>query len=260
METNKFYDIHFHAMDLSHANLTAFTTRILNDKNIDLEKLEKRGIVWYFILYILMNIPKKLWKGIINLPKTIIDKIKSIFKNKQKAQVSINKIRNLLSFMESSIKYDFLIVEHFLKSKTPIVLANNEFEINDITYNKIVLCPLIMDFGYKNIDNKNIFYNIPPQKPITSQIKDLFEAIETYYNNEISIKKENGRIKFDIKEVEIDKSEKLFEICPFMGLNTKNYNYDEIKDMLDKYFGDFDENDSLISSQKKLYKKMGDFY
>ena len=168
METNKFYDIHFHAMDLSHANLTAFTTRILNDKNIDLEKLEKRGIVWYFILYIVKNIPVKLWKGIINLPKTIIDKIKSIFKNKQKAQVSINKIRNLLSFMESSIKYDFLIVEHFLKNKTPIVSVNNEFEINDITYNKIVLCPLIMDFGYKNIDNKNIF--------ITSRRKNLLQA------------------------------------------------------------------------------------
>ena len=44
-----------------------------------------------------------------------------------------------------------------------------------------------------------------------------------------------------------------------MGLNTKNYNYDEIKDMLDKYFGDFDENDSLISRQKKLYKKLGEF-
>ncbi|GAH83662.1 unnamed protein product, partial [marine sediment metagenome] len=49
METKKFYDIHYHAMDLSHANLTAFITRILVDKNIDIEKLEEKGVFLYFM-------------------------------------------------------------------------------------------------------------------------------------------------------------------------------------------------------------------
>ncbi|GAH85893.1 unnamed protein product, partial [marine sediment metagenome] len=170
-----------------------------------------------------------------------------------------NKIRNLLSFMESSINFDFLIIEYFLKTKAPVVSANNEITIDDTTYNKIVLCPLIMDFGYKNIDNKNIFYNVPPQKPVTSQIIDLFKAIETYYNNEIAIKKENKRNKFDVKEVKIDKSEKLFEIYPFMGINPDNYKYTRIEEMLNKYFSDFSKKDTKQERQRKLYEKMGNF-
>lgn len=257
MNTKKFYDIHFHAMDLSHANVTAFVNRLINEDNLLNRELIKE------LLKKNLGFWKKLLTFIIPfMPYSILSK--KIYRaihlgiKKEGFSKKLNKIRNLLSFMESSIMYDFLIVEYFLK-KEKVVSKENQLSIGNKSYNKIVLCPLIMDFGYKNMNNENIFYNIPPQKPITSQIKDVFESINTYYNKEIDIINKNGITKFNISQSTKDKSKKLFEIYPFMGINTQHYDYDEIDGMLNKYFGDFNKNDSSINRQEKLYKKMGEF-
>ena len=237
METNKFYDIHFHTMDISHANITAFMKRMVSIK-----------VICNFI-----------WELLKNLPGTLLNWILSRFKKEQKSKMSIIKAFNLLSFMESSIQYDFLVVDHFLKNKNAIVSKNNEFSINEITYNKIVLCPLIMDFGYKNIISDKIFYNIPPQKPITDQITDLFKAIHNYYNKEIEVIEDNGNTKLNITPSDVNKSKKLFEIYPFMGLNSIHYSCNEIKAMLAKYFRDFQGKDTVKERKEKLYKAMGEF-
>lgn len=260
METKKFYDIHFHAMDLSHANITAFINCFIEDhKNLLNQKLIKETLkktIGFWKKLILPIIPFSY------LSKTLFNEIQNVLKEGEILN-KINKIRNLLSYMESSIMYDFLVVEYFLKhgknGKSKLVSADNKLQINKETYEKMVICPLIMDFGYMNIDNDHIFYNIPPQKPITSQIKDLFKAIGTYYNNDISINEVNGRIKFESKKIDFDKSRKLFEIYPFMGINPANYKYSEIKEMLNKYFSDFNKNDTKEERQRKLYEKMGTF-
>ena len=44
-----------------------------------------------------------------------------------------------------------------------------------------------------------------------------------------------------------------------MGINTSNYDYDKIKEMLDKYFGHFSSNDSPEKRQQMLFDKMGRF-
>jgi hypothetical protein len=162
--------------------------------------------------------------------------------------------------MESSILYDFLILEHFLKTKDKIVNDNNEFTVADNNYNKIVLCPLIMDFGYKSMENKNdIFYDIPPRKPITSQIEDLFASISTYYKKDLHINDTGTRTKFKVEDTTQKKEDKLFEIYPFMGINTKNYTLLEIKKMLSKYFSNFASTDTMEQRETKLLKKMGTF-
>lgn len=251
-----FYDIHFHAMDLSHANITAFIGRFIDENNDVISKQSIKN-------FLKQNIG--FWKKLVlpfvsfNLLSKKLEKSLKETINSQETKNKLNNIRNLLSFMESSILYDFLIVDYFLKNINPIINQNNTFKINsDLEFNKIVLCPLIMDFGYKNIDNPEIFYNIPPQKPITSQIKDLFAAIKTYYDNDITIRSGN-RDKFSIKPTNINKDNKLFEIYPFMGINTKNYNYVEIENMLDKYFNDFLKHDTATTRRQKLYNKMGSF-
>lgn len=261
MTPNKFYDIHYHALDLSHANITAFLSRILEEKKIKLDKLEKNGTVLYFLGYMFKNLPLYIGRVLIKFPCYIYNRIRSIFAERSKgSKVSVNKIRNLLSFMESSIEYDFLIVEYFLKNSNPIVSDNNEFSFNNEKFNKIVLCPLIIDFGYKNIDDKNLFYNIPPQKPITSQIKDLFNAISTYYTKSLTICKSSTPMKkFEVNDIQTDKGERLFEIYPFMGINTKNYEYTKVKEMLDKYFANFRKEDTIEERRNKLYAQMGEF-
>ncbi len=257
MEAQKFYDIHFHEMDLSHANITAFLNRFINEKNVFLNpgliknKLKENLPRWKMLF--LPFISYKL------LSNTIFAGIEK-YLTEDEFVGKTNKIRNLLSFMESSIQYDFLIVDYFLKNNDPILASKeNHFQMGTLAFDKIVLCPLIMDFGYKNINNPNIFYNIPPQKPITSQILDLFNAIGTYYRNEISTWEENGIIKFNIRPIERNDDQKLFEIYPFMGMNTKNYSYDDIKGMLEKYFGEFSKDDTLEARKGKLKSKMGQF-
>jgi len=52
-------------------------------------------------------------------------------------------------------------------------------------FDKIVLCPLLIDFGYKNLNNKDCFYNLPPAKPIVNQVVDLINALWFYYNYDL---------------------------------------------------------------------------
>lgn len=237
MSINKFYDIHFHIMDLSHTNITAYINRLMGVKSLS----------------------KSLFKNIITLPKSLLNILKSTFSKNSYSSISINKTKNLLSFMEGSIKYDFLIVDYFLKNRDRFVTDSNEFSVGEHRYNKIVLCPLIMDFGYQSLDNSDVFYNIPPQKTIKDQIEDLFKSINYYYNKSIHIVRHSDRVKFNTVDFTGSKDEKLFEIYPFMGLNTKNYTFDEVKDLLDKYFSEFSREDSKEQRQLKLYNKMGEF-
>lgn len=253
MDPKKFYDIHFHIMDLSHANITAFTDRFIKNETL-IKKFIKnylpffKKIFYSFLIFLVGPF----------IRYSYLAKKLSNFINKQ------TKVRNLLSFMETSVMYDFLIIDYFLKNNhqenKALIKSDNTFSVGENDYNKIILCPLIMDFGYPNLDNGDIFYNIPPKKPIVSQIKDLFSAIRTYYSNELEIVERNGKIKkFNVIETEFNKENKLFEIYPFMGINPINYSFDEIKLMLEKYFADFSKEDTKETRYELLYKALGNF-
>ncbi|OYT13684.1 MAG: hypothetical protein B6I19_03770 [Bacteroidetes bacterium 4572_114] len=239
-------------MDLSHANITAFADRFINNPLVIKKFLKEKLPAWKKVLGSICVLIVGPF-----IPYSSIAKRITNFINQQR------NIRNLLSFMETSVLYDFLIVEYFLKNdhenKKAIINKDNTLKIGNKFYDKIVLCPLVMDFGYPNIKNNDIFYNIPPQKPITSQIQDLFKAIRTYYTKRIEIKTKNSITKFKIKEKQFNKDADFFEIYPFMGINTKNYDFDEIEKMLNKYFSDFLESDTPEQRYKKLYKAMGEF-
>lgn len=253
MKTNKFYDVHFHAMDLSHANITAFTDRFVNNKPAIKKALKKMMPYW---LKVLGSLVMPVF-GIVVPYSALAKKITKIIGGQ-------SKVRNLLSFMETSVLYDFLIIEHFLKHEhnnvKAIVSENNEFYVAGNKFNKMVLCPLIMDFGYPKLENKDFYYNIPPQKPIKSQIEDLFKAIRTYYTKQITLHTgSNSSGKFEIDDKTFNKENELFEIYPFMGINTENYELSDIKEMLEKYFSDFSGEDTKEIRQQKLYAAMGEF-
>lgn len=238
----KFFDIHLHAMDLSHINILAFISRedLLSPKNL---KSLMKQIPWYcnFIPLGAASI----------FPGFIMNKLKHGFD-------TFDNIRNLLSVIENSIELNFLVMDYFLKSKEPVIKENNTFEIDGTEFNKIVLCPLMMDFGYKSISQKGIFYDIPPRKPIQDQVIDLFNAIHAYFHNELELYQDGQQKKFRILPTSIDKDNKLFEIYPFLGLNTQNYDKKRIEEMFKKYFNGY-EGDSPSERQKKLYEKMGTY-
>jgi hypothetical protein len=254
MNSSKFYDVHFHVMDLSHANLTAIIDRYINNE-LEVKKILKKSIPRWKIILGSFVMPML---GLI-VPYTFLAKrLTKLFRDQK-------KVRNLLSFMETTVLYDFLIVEYFLKNnhkdQKAIVSKENEFYVAGEKYNKIVLCPLIIDFGYPNIKNNDYFYNIPPQKPVTKQIRDLYKAIRAYYTKELIISESQDAIrKFEIKDKVFNKENELFEIYPFMGINTANYTLAEIQKMLEKYFSDFSKEDTKEIRYKKLYTAMGEFH
>jgi len=152
----------------------------------------------------------------------------------------VKKVSNLFSLMENDIACFFLIVEYFLKDMWPLVIGKKD-------YNRIVLTPLMMDFGCKRLKS-NSFYNVTPRKAIAEQVIDVFNGIKTYCEREL-VELENG--KFSDKPAENE--DKIFEIYPFLGINTKNYTHAEIEILLAKYFSEYrHDRQCLISNMGKF--------
>ncbi|MEO5358881.1 MAG: amidohydrolase [Nitrospirota bacterium] len=191
--SKKFYDIHFHAFNLSHPDILAFIKRF--------------------------GIEKALFLGSMAPLAAILLKHK------------IDDYKNLISLMEHDLGSYFLIVEEILaQNKNCQIIKNEKAIIGGHDYDKIVLTPLMMDFGYKGLKDKGILYELK-KKPIAEQVIDLFNGIRDYKNNS----KTN-----------------IFEIFPFMGINTANYTIDELLELLEKYFKDYTgkENDLLENMGK----------
>ncbi|MCX7922664.1 MAG: amidohydrolase [Clostridia bacterium] len=163
MKDKKFYDNHFHAMNLSHPYLLAFVQR--------------------FNLQLLLA------------ANAFLGGFASAFIGKK-----INKIKNLFSVMENDTKSFFILVEDYLKESE--LIKDGHLVIGENKYSKIVLTPLIIDFGFKGADNPDIFYNKASQKPVLDQILDVLNGIREYTK---------------------ERPDGIFEIYPFLGINTKNY-------------------------------------
>ena len=232
----KFYDIHYHLFDLSHPNLLAF---LLRDDLITKQTVRKIMRKLPFLFKILPVWVVSLFSG------KIAGKVKDYMKH------DAGKVLNLLSVMEGAIEYHFLYTEYFLlKEKRYFGGSNNA------RYNKIVLCPLIMDFGYKGMDKPDYFYNFPPAKPVVNQVLDLLNAIYFYYNFDVIIHPDKPE-KFKLIPTATPKEKKLFEIYPFLGINTQNYDLSEITELFDKYFRGYEEDQLPFERQTKLFNKLG---
>ncbi|MGE5631269.1 MAG: amidohydrolase family protein [Caulobacteraceae bacterium] len=198
MEEKVFYDIHCHAMNLSHPNLSALLRRV--------------------------NIPLVL---------AVYTPAISIFMRDK-----IEKTTNTLSIMESDMGSFFLLMEHCLKKDNPLWISDKGhrgLRVGEKIYGKIILTPLMMDFGYKNMRITEEYCKNIVEKPIVEQVIDVFWGIKKYIN---------------------ESSEKLFEIYPFLGINTKNYTMKKINIMLDKYFGDYD---GTYGKLRENYQKLSGF-
>lgn len=244
----KFYDIHCHAFNLSHPNLSAFIKRFI------LETVSKYIIhAWIFViilgaalcwspeirsilvffLIVLFLLIVVIWSlFLLNPDKTG----RSLFHLLVKL---LKRPFNLLALMENDLGSYFLLVEEYLSNpRNPyhpkaVVFRDGKLEIGNVVYEKIVLTPLMMDFGDKNIISNNLPYGSKLiSKPIAQQVTDVFNGIRRY----------RQKSPYNI-----------LEIYPFLGINTKNYKLTEIQQLLDKYFKDYKGN------RNDLYEKMGQF-
>ena len=206
------YDIHYHAFDLSHANLSAFLRRLIMQRKqlLNENKLEKllKKYIPRFVKFLVPLVPyRKLSEKIMGGLNEFVDG-------------RFDEIANTLAVFENPIEDHFLIIEYFLK-QNPEIIKDNKIVIGDDTYDKLVICPLMIDFGQKTTKlNFKGHYNRMPGKPIVKQTIDLFNAIKNYYKYELVLDKETDR--FIRKEIS-DPTKKPMLILPFLGLNPENY-------------------------------------
>jgi len=191
---NIFFDIHMHAMDMSHPNLLAFVNRI-------------HGL------------------GI----KLVIGGLAELFLHQEKKEVL-----NLLTVMESDIEEYFILMEYFLREKEPVLSVEKPIRIGNREFDTILLTPLIMDFGFKEIKS-DTFYNMALGKPVVGQTVDVLKSIKKYCNCEFEIKP--GRADEGVTASRT--SRRVFEIYPFMGINTRYYELKEIKRLLNRLFSGY---------------------
>jgi len=190
-----FFDIHCHAMNMSHPCISAFIKRFTGE----LREITVRRVI----------------NSIDSLSK--IKVIREFFD----MLGSYKEAKNLLGVMENDCGNLFLLMQDCLYGKygfTPALLTENGLLIDGETYKKMVLTPLIMDFGYDNSAANKTYYACPAKKPVTEQIIDVLNGIRHYAR----------------------KSEKsFFEIYPFLGINTKNFSLKKLEEVLNKCFGEY---------------------
>lgn len=159
------------------------------------------------------------------------------------ARKNYTEVMNLISVMENNIGEFFLIMEEeYIKLQT-----DGKLHIKGKRFQKIIITPLVMDFGDKGLGQcENIYYKKMARKPVVYQVVDLLTGIRTY----------------------LQKSDhKLLEIFPFLGINTRNYEFgneanpqsdNTIPKMFEKYFGSVAKEPPLKRYQK-LKSRMGLF-
>ena len=254
MNERTFYDVHMHAFNLSHPSLLAFLRRSLRE--LWKSCLKWRQLVRYLVVFlfgvfllillvvlVLVALVPPFRRRIRSLTGRLVNCVKKLLKTGL----------NMLSVMENDIGSVFLLMEDDLREKNPL-LDGDGLHIGGQTYSRIVLTPLMMDFGYKgktapsaSSRTRQFHYDIPAGKPIVEQVIDVFNGIKTYRRSKTD---EDLEAKFPGLGKE---STRIFEIYPFLGLNPANYDQSEIEELLDKCFADYK------GTREDLLKNLGRF-
>jgi len=133
---------------------------------------------------------------------------------------------NLLSLMEHSIG------DYIKRLEEDIIDSHMYFEGEG--FDKMLITPLMMDFGNKYSKKFNPYYSLE-SKPIIDQTIDLFNGIKYF------------------KEI---RPETKLEVYPFLGLTPSHYTYDYLKKhIVDKYFSTI----PLVDRRNYFKEHMGSF-
>lgn len=239
-----FYDSHCHMMNLSHPNLTVMIKRTFKEAlppklvhsfaMFSAWPLALKLFLW-FLLFLPFQalLTLAVFVGLIVVLLLIIPFTKGSLTGKFKEKV-VN-VMNLLAVMETDIGDCLIQLEEELREKYKkeggLTLYSDSGEQ---LYDKIVMTPLIMDFGLKNYQKSNSPYTVR-WKPIVAQVEDLCLGIRDYYLYRTTY----------IKSAEPP----LFDIHPFLGINTRNYQLKSspavdgpssfLENLLDKNFSEF---------------------
>ena len=147
-----FYDIHFHALTLSHPNFLSFIDTMRN------RRLES--------LYAQASSPNYL--------------VGALFMK------GGERVRNMLAVMENDVAGIFSLMEDDLAGKyakpgdRPPLLSRGELNLGRLAFDRIVAVPLIMDFEMPSLSPSDTYYDKPPAKDVRAQVRDILGGICDY--------------------------------------------------------------------------------
>ncbi len=201
-----FFDAHLHAMSISHPNFAAFMHEI--ESNFSEEVVSGMFSPNYLLNY----------KG---------------------STAFLARVQNLMAVVERSIGEIFILMEQDLSTrfdqfpswsllpksseKRPYdpFIADGHFHFRSRTYDRIGLCPMIMDFTQIEQIDHGVYTHTHSEDRLITYIDDTLEGIDYY-----------RRIS----------PHGIFEFFPFMGINPAAHDLSFIKDLIATYMiTDLDE-------------------
>ena len=182
-----FFDNHLHFLTLSNISISAYMSFFNNNK------LSEAATVAASSDYIYKDL-------LTNLDQTLAPL--TIMEGDESRVIQILQDDICGKFEDSSI--------------TPL-FSDNKFSLNNHSFKKIVLTPLIMDFDYPYVQQKNA-YKLAPPHSVNKQAVSLINAITAYY---------------------VSDKDGPFIIRPYIGINPENYTMDEIQMFLHRYFSNW---------------------
>lgn len=258
-----FYDAHCHMMNLSHPNLLAMIRRVFRDamppRLLSLYgQVVAMPLLPKLLVWMLLFVPALLLLMLASLAALIVALLLMVPRARDillaKGREKVANILNLLAVMETDIGDCLIQLEEELRANHA---GSGGLAIRDanaeMVYDRIVMTPLIMDFGLKNYQDSKSPYKVR-WKPVVAQVEDLFSGIRDYHRYRAAYIGPEGA-----------PPPPLFEIHPFMGLNTRNYQLklfppvdgpqSFLEDLLDKNFGLFGLDTTPEMRRRKLSER-----
>jgi len=134
------------------------------------------------------------------------------------------KLRNMLSVMENEPGDIFMLMEDDLKGKygksekeLPLV-RDGRLHMGEMSYDKIVLVPLLMDFSWGFGYTTDTYYDKYPIKKIETQIYKVLDGIKAYRNV---------------------RPRGMLEILPFLGVSPQNHTAKSLRNILERWFSGY---------------------
>lgn len=189
-----FFDPHCHVMTLKHPNVVSF----INSIDSSLPDFIKSGALSpsYILTGRNLNV-NNMFSSLMNTLRAFDGPIDRIFR-----------------LMEDDLAGVFTNRTPSLPYPDKPFFRDGMFHFRDMEFDRIALCPLLMDFSILKSESQKMYYAQEVEDKITTYAQDTIEGIETYYQ---------------------DRPNHLFDIFPLLGINPKAHTEKEIQHLLDEY-------------------------
>ncbi|MFA6681240.1 MAG: amidohydrolase family protein [Sphaerochaeta sp.] len=210
---NYFFDQHFHVMNIEHPNLLAFFASLDT------------------------GIPDLIASGAFS-PNYIFTS-----KNR-KGSLMLDRITNTLTTFDQPIEQTLALMEDDLKGKfasheedavrpdEPFI-RRGKMHMRGRSYDKMAMCPLLMDFSSTELSKENLYYPPKNTKRILKYADDSLAAFDWYREN---------------------RPDGLFEFFPFIGITPPAHSIEFIEELLETYVNkDHNRKSQFKKGKQKFY-------